>query len=312
MPILEKPLPPGKNMFDGLSQALSPETVVRQAEPMAGHTTLRVGGPADVYVEPATEADLTAILKCCGGQGVKFFILGRGSNLLVRDGGFRGVVICLAHPNFSRIEVDGTRIRAGAGAKQKNVADEAKRAGLSGVEFLEGIPGSVGGALRMNAGAMGGETFNAVESVRVMDFAGEVCELTPAEMSVAYRSCATLKNHIALGAVFKCTPQPREEIEARMKAYSEKRWSSQPAAPSAGCMFKNPATIPAGKLIDELGLKGMKVGGARVSSEHGNFLVNDGGATAKDVLELIGILRAKAKAERGIDLHPEVEIIGEA
>jgi UDP-N-acetylenolpyruvoylglucosamine reductase len=158
---------------------------------------------------------------------------------------------------------------------------------------------------------MSGETFNAVESVRVMNFAGEVRELTPQEMSVSYRSCATLKNHIALGAVFKCTPQPREEIEARMKAYSEKRWSSQPAAPSAGCMFKNPATIPAGKLIDELGLKGMKVGGARVSLEHGNFLVNDGGATAKDVLELIGILRAKAKAERGIDLHPEVEIIGE-
>ena len=310
-PIFEKSLPPGKKMFDELSQVLSPQTVMRRAEPMAGHTTLRVGGPADVYVEPATEVDLTAILKWCGEQGVKFFILGRGSNLLVCDGGFRGVVICLAHPNFSRIEIDGLRIRAGAGAKLKNVAVEAKRAGLSGVEFLEGIPGSIGGALRMNAGAMGGETFNAVESVRVMDFAGEVRELTPAEMSVTYRSCATLKNHIALGAVFKCTPQPREEIEKRMKAYSEKRWSSQPAAPSAGCLFKNPPTIPAGKLIEELGLKGTKVGGARVSSEHGNFLVNDGGATAKDVLELIGILRAKAKADRGIDLHPEVEIIGE-
>jgi len=310
-PILEKPLPFGKKKFDELCQVLSPETVVRQAEPMARHTTLRVGGPADVYVEPANEADLAAILKHCGEHGVNFFVLGRGSNLLVRDGGFCGVVICLAHPNFSRIEFDGTRIRAGAGAKLKNVAVEAKRNGLGGVEFLEGIPGSIGGALRMNAGAMSGETFNAVESVRVMNFAGEVRELTPQEMSVSYRSCATLKNHIALGAVFKCTPQPREEIEARMKAYSEKRWSSQPAAPSAGCMFKNPATIPAGKLIDELGLKGMKVGGARVSLEHGNFLVNDGGATAKDVLELIGILRAKAKAERGIDLHPEVEIIGE-
>ena len=296
---------------DELAARVSSATIVKRDEPMAKHTTLRVGGPADVYVEPASEADLALILQWCSESGVKFFILGRGSNLLVRDGGFRGVVICLSSPNFSRIEIDGTRIRAGAGAKQKNVAVEAKRNGLSGVEFLEGIPGSIGGALRMNAGAMGGETFNAVESVRVMDFAGNISELSPAEMSVAYRSCAALKNHIALSAVFQCKPEPREEIEKRMKAYSEKRWSSQPAAPSAGCMFKNPVTIPAGKLIDELGLKNTKIGGARISLEHGNFLVNDGGATAKDVLELIGILRAKAKVERGIDLHTEVEIIGE-
>jgi UDP-N-acetylenolpyruvoylglucosamine reductase len=309
--ILEMPTQTKNNFASELAARVSSATFIRRDEPMARHTTLRVGGPADVYVEPATEADLAAVLKWCGERGMKFFVLGRGSNLLVRDGGFRGVVICLLQPNFSRIEIDGPRIRAGAGAKQKNVAVEAKRAGLSGVEFLEGIPGSIGGALRMNAGAMGGETFNAVESVRVMDFAGEVRELPPAQMSVSYRSCATLKNHIALGVVFKCMPGVRAEIEARMKAYSEKRWSSQPAAPSAGCMFKNPAAIPAGKLIDELGLKGTKVGGARISLEHGNFLVNDGGATAKDVLELIGILRAKAKAERGIDLHTEVEIIGE-
>jgi len=147
--------------------------------------------------------------------------------------------------------------------------------------------------------------------VRVMDFAGNISELSPPEMLVTYRSCATLKNHIALGAVFQCKPEPREEIEKRMKAYSEMRWSSQPAAPSAGCMFKNPPAIPAGKLIDELGLKGAKVGGARISQEHGNFLVNDGGAMAKDVLELIEMLRAKARAERGIDLHTEVEIVGE-
>jgi UDP-N-acetylenolpyruvoylglucosamine reductase len=306
MTMLEPP-----TIAEELAARVSLATVIKRDEPMAKHTTLRVGGPADLFVEPANEADLAAILKFCGEHGVKFFILGRGSNLIVRDGGFRGVVICLSSPEFSRIEIDGTRIRASAGAKQKNVAVEAKRAGLSGVEFLEGIPGSIGGALRMNAGAMGGETFNAVESVRVMDFAGNIRELTPAEMSVGYRSCATLKDHVALGAVFQCTPAPREEIESRMKSYSEKRWSSQPAAPSAGCMFKNPAEIPAGKLIDELGLKGTKIGGARVSLEHGNFLVNDGQATAKDVLELIGYLRAKATAERGIELQPEVEIVGE-
>ena len=192
----------------------------------------------------------------------------------------------------------------------KNVAVEAKRNGLSGVEFLEGIPGSVGGALRMNAGAMGGATFDVVESVRLMDFAGHVRELAPKEMAVEYRGCAALKTNIALGVVFKCKSAPRGEIEQRMKAFNEKRWESQPTAPSAGCMFKNPATIPAGKLIDELGLKGTRVGGAAVSTEHGNFIVNDGNATARDVLELIAILQQRAKTERGIELQTEVEIIG--
>jgi UDP-N-acetylenolpyruvoylglucosamine reductase len=290
---------------------VSSATVIRRDEPLAKHTTLRVGGPADVFVEPANEKDLSAILKFCGERELKFFVLGRGSNLLVCDGGFRGVVICLAQPEFSKIEIDGERLRCGAGARLKNVAVEARRNGLSGLEFLEGIPGSVGGALRMNAGAMGSATFDAVESVRLMDFDGYLRELSPAEMAVAYRGCATLKNHVALSALLRGKPDSVESIAQRMSAFSQKRWSSQPAAPSAGCMFKNPATIPAGKLIDELGLKGTRVGGARISLEHGNFLVNDGNATAADVLELIGILQAKAKAARGIDLHIEVEIIGE-
>jgi UDP-N-acetylenolpyruvoylglucosamine reductase len=305
----------GQTHFSPLAEALaarvSPATVLRRDEPMSKHTTLRVGGPADIYVEPATEKDLAAVLKVLRERNVKWFILGRGSNLIVRDGGFRGAVICLSSTEFTRIEIDGMRIRAGAGAKQKNVAVEAKRAGLSGLEFLDGIPGCIGGALRMNAGAMGGETFDAVESVRVMDFDGNVREMKPAEMSVSYRCCLALKKHVALGAVFKCAPQPHREIEVRMKGYSEKRWSSQPAAPSAGCMFQNPAALPAGKLIDELGLKGAFVGGALVSLEHGNFIVNGGDATARDVLDLMELVRAKALAERGIELRTEVEIIGE-
>lgn len=300
------------SIADEIAERVSSATVIRRAESLARHTTLRIGGPADVYVEPATEADLAAIVKCCGEHKTKFFVLGRGSNLLVRDGGFRGVVICLAHANFSRIEIDGDRLRCGAGAKLKNVAVEAKRNQLSGVEFLEGIPGSVGGALRMNAGAMGAWTFGAVESLRFMDHAGEIFERAAAEVPVEYRACPLLKNHIALGAVFKCTTLTRVEIEKRMLAFSEKRWESQPAAPSAGCIFKNPAAIPAGKLIDELGLKTSRVGGAMVSVEHGNFIVNDGRATAQDVLELIELLKARAKNERGIDLQTEVEIIGEA
>jgi UDP-N-acetylenolpyruvoylglucosamine reductase len=179
------------------------------------------------------------------------------------------------------------------------------------MEFFEGIPGSIGGALRMNAGAMTSATFDVVKSVRTMDFNGEVRELTPAEMSVEYRSCTTLKDHVALSVLLAGRPDSMESIAQRMLAFGRKRWTSQPAAPSAGCMFKNPLTIPAGKLVDELGMKGTKVGGARVSQEHGNFIVNDGGATAKDVLELVALLRSKAKAERGIELHTEVEIIGE-
>jgi UDP-N-acetylenolpyruvoylglucosamine reductase len=163
----------------------------------------------------------------------------------------------------------------------------------------------------MNAGAMGGATFEVIESVRLMDFDGNVRELTPKEMSVEYRGCGTLKNHIALGAVFKGRPDSQESIVQRMSAFSRKRWTSQPAAPSAGCMFKNPEKIPAGKLIDELGLKGTRVGGAVVSAEHGNFIVNDGNATARDVLELIALLKRRAKEERGIELQTEVEIIGE-
>jgi UDP-N-acetylmuramate--alanine ligase len=304
-------IPVKNNFADELATCVSPATIIRRDEPLAKHTTLRVGGPADVYAEPSSEADLANVLKFCGERNVSSFILGRGSNLLVRDGGFRGVVICLSHLSFCKIEVVGERLHCGAGAKLKNIAIEAKRNNLSGVEFLEGIPGSVGGALRMNAGAMGGATFDVVESVCLMDFNGNVCKLTPEEMSVEYRSCAALENHIALGAVFKCKSAPREEIEKRMKAFSEKRWESQPAAPSAGCIFKNPEKIPAGKLVDELGLKGRRVGGAVVSPEHGNFIVNDGKATARDVLELIAILKRCAKIERGIELRTEVEIIGE-
>jgi len=309
--ILESPMRIEKNIADELAARISRATVIRRNEPLAKHTTMRIGGPADVYVEPASEADLASILKFCRERDVPFFILGRGSNLLVRDGGVRGVVICLAHPHFSKIEIVGERLYCGAGAKLKNVSVEAKRNNLSGVEFLEGIPGSVGGALRMNAGAMGAATFSAVESFRFMDYAGEIHERVAGEVPVEYRACPLLKTHIALGAVFKCTSLPRAEIEQRMMAYSEKRWESQPAAPSAGCIFKNPGTIPAGKLVDELGLKGTRVGGAVVSAEHGNFIVNDGKATARDVLELIALLKARAKEARGIELHTEVEIIGE-
>jgi UDP-N-acetylenolpyruvoylglucosamine reductase len=294
-----------------LAQRVSQATVIRGNEGLAKHTTLRVGGPADLYVEPGSEQDLATVLTYCKECNRQFFVLGRGSNLLVKDGGFRGVVICLAHAYFSGIEVMGERLNCGAGARLKAVSAEARRNGLAGLEFLEGIPGSVGGALRMNAGAMGGTMFDVVESVRLMDFAGNVHERAARELAAAYRRCPMLTTHIALGVVLRGQLGPREAIGQRMNDYSRKRWQSQPAAPSAGCMFKNPTAIPAGKLIDELGLKGTRVGGAVVSAEHGNFIVNDGTATARDVLELIGIIRQRARAERGIELETEVEVVGE-
>ena len=299
------------DIADDLAKVVSCMSVILRDEPLAKRTTLRVGGPADVYIEPASEEDLSAILKFCFTAGVKFFILGRGSNLLVRDGGFRGVVICLSHPFFNRIEVNSERVICGAGARLKEVSVEARRHGSGGLECLDGIPGCVGGALRMNAGAMGSATFEVIESVRLMDFTGVVRRHGLLEIPVEYRGCPLLKTHVAVSAVFKGEPAPRETIKQRMNDFSRKRWASQPAAPSAGCIFKNPATIPAGRLIDELGLKGTRVGGAVVSAEHGNFIINDGSATAHDVLQLIEILKERAKAARGVDLQTEVEIIGE-
>jgi UDP-N-acetylenolpyruvoylglucosamine reductase len=297
--------------LDELATKLSPETLCRRDEPLAKRTTLRVGGKADMFIEPRNEAELAEIVRFCQARKVPFFLLGRGSNLLIRDGGIRGVVISLAHEHFSRIEVEGMRLTCGAGAKLKNVAQEAKRRGIAGMEFMEGIPGNIGGGLRMNAGAMQSEMFAVVESVRFMDRSGNVHERPASEVPVEYRHCALFDENIALGVVLGGKADEPAAIDARMQAYSQKRWASQPAKPSAGCIFKNPAMIPAGKLVDELGLKGTRVGGAVVSDEHGNFIVNDGTATAKDVLALIEVIKQKVRQARGIEMRTEVQIIGE-
>ena len=298
-------------MCENLPGLLSPESRVSRNEPLAKKTTLRVGGPADWYVEPGSESDLATVLRFCGERNIPVTILGRGSNLLIRDGGVRGVVVCLNSPAFSRLEIAGDLLHCGAGAKLKTVAVEARRHGLAGLEFLEGIPGSVGGALRMNAGAMGSWIFEAVESIRFMDYSGNIQDRRSSEVYVEYRGCPLFKDHIALGAVLKGQPAPQDTIIRRMESFSEKRWDTQPAAPSAGCIFKNPSQVAAGRLIDELGLKGTRVGGAMVSDLHGNFIVNNRNATARDVLNLIEIIKDRAKSARGIELETEVQILGE-
>ena len=294
-----------------LKEIVGEEGEVRLYEPMAKHTTLRVGGPAQFWVEPRDENAFAQVIRFCREENLPLFVIGRGSNLLVRDGGIRGVV---AHPSggeFDRVQVNGGEITAGVGAKLKQVAYAAKSAGIGGLEWMEGIPGAVGGGLRMNAGAMGSQTFDNVVRVRYLDLNGDPHTKSAAELEVHYRHVPSLQRNYAVSAVFRGTPSPKEEILQRLQESQQKRKSSQPIASSAGCIFKNPRACPAGKLVDELGLKNASVGSARVSEVHGNFIVNDGGATAVEMLELIEKIKATARERRGIELETEVQIVGE-
>ncbi len=297
-------------VLDDILDTMGPG-IARLYEPLSKHTTMRVGGPAQFWAEPETEEGFAQLVRFTTERKLPLFVMGRGSNLLVRDGGIRGVVAHLARGEFKRLKVHGMHISAGVGVKQRELAIAARDAGIGGFEWFEGIPGNVGGALRMNAGAMGGETFRQVVSVRFVDANGEFHTRTPAELEVRYRDVPTLANNYAVSATFRGEPAAAADIAARLDESQQKRRTSQPKESSAGCIFKNPETTPAGKLIDELGLKGTRVGGARVSEIHGNFIVNEGGATARDVLALIAQIQERARAERKIELHTEVQIVGQ-
>lgn len=285
--------------------------VLKLYEPMRRHTTMKVGGPAQFWIEPTTVEGLARVVKHCAESGMPLRVVGRGSNLLVRDGGIPGVVMNPVKGEFGEISVEGNTIRAGAGVKFKALAAAAQSAGLGDFEWMEGIPGNVGGSLRMNAGAMGWETFDQVVSVKMVDAQGAVFEKPVTEIRHYYRHVPELAHNVAVSAVFKGTPAADEEIAARMNASKDKRKTSQPVAASAGCVFKNPGPIGAGQLVDEMGLKSSAVGAAKVSEVHGNFIVNEGGATAREVLDLIAEIKAVALKERGIELETEVQIIGQ-
>ncbi|QYM78080.1 UDP-N-acetylmuramate dehydrogenase [Horticoccus luteus] len=303
--------------WDGLaaeiSQGVSAATKVRREESLAPKTTMRVGGAARIYVEPATAEDLRATVAAARARGVRWLMLGRGSNLVVPDEGVDGVVISLAAAAWATFEARGDgRVWAGAGLRLKNLCGLAAKAGLTGFEFLEGVPGNLGGALRMNAGAMGGWTFDVVEAVTLMDADGTVRTLPKAEMEVGYRHCAELKNAVALGALLRPAAQVEADaVNRQLDVYRRKRQESQPREPSAGCIFKNPPGTSAGRLIDESGLKGARVGEAEVSAVHANFIVNRGGATAGDVLELVRHVRARVRRATGVELEPEVILFGQ-
>lgn len=300
------------DLFDTLRAVLPPACILKRDEPFSRRTTLRVGGPADLWVEPDSENSLRVLVELCAQLELPWMVLGRGSNLVVRDGGVRGVVISLAQSAFSAVETHAGRLFAGSGSRLKTIAHTARNAGLGGLEFLEGIPGSLGGALRMNAGAHGRWTFDVVDRLRYMTHEGELREIDGRDVGADYRSCPLLRTGIALAAILRGEPDEPESIRGRMETLNRKRWTSQPNDPSAGCTFKNPSpTLPAGRLIDELGLKGLRVGGAVVSDRHANFLVNEGSASAGDILELIEMVRRRVFESRGIELATEVEIIGE-
>ncbi|MEO0453749.1 MAG: UDP-N-acetylmuramate--L-alanine ligase [Verrucomicrobiota bacterium] len=294
-----------------LRSGISPSGRVRAYEPLHKHTTLRVGGPAQFWVEPVTEDDVTKALKFAKNHGLEWMVIGRGSNLLIRDLGFSGLCLHFRSKSFSKIHIEGDTIEAGAGARLKEIAYGAQKAGLAGFEFMEGIPASVGGALRMNAGAMQSWMFEVVQSIRMASLEGEILEVPASDIQAQYRHVPILEKNIALSARMKGTPDEPDAIRERMQLYSKKRWSSQPAAPSAGCTFKNPDSTSAGRLIDELGLKDKKIGGARISSVHANFIVNDGDATTRDILELIEFVQQIAREKRGQDLELEVVLVGD-
>ena len=281
-------------------------------EPMAKHTSFRIGGPADVLAQPADEAELAALLKRAGEHAVPVTLVGNGSNLLVRDKGIRGLVIKLSNI-FSSITVDGNVLTFGSGISLAMASKKAASLSLSGMEFAVGIPGTIGGAVYMNAGAYDGEMAKVVTCVRVMDMQGKISELQASELDFAYRHTA-LQNSgwIVISVTVALQPGEAESIAAKMADFSQRRISKQPLElPSAGSMFKRPVGYFAGTLIEQTGLKGYTVGGAQVSQKHAGFVVNVGGATAKDVLQLISDVQSKVFAAHGVRLEPEVLVLGE-
>ena len=260
------------------------EENIKVDEPMKKHISFKVGGPADFLVKPKTEEELRNVVEFAKKENVPFIVIGNGSNLLVKDGGIRGIVIELSD-NFNNYEIDGNIIKAQSGALLAIIGRNAMKNSLTGFEFAAGIPGTLGGALAMNAGAYGGEMKQVVKTVRLMDRDGNIFELSNEEMKFEYRrSLLTTKDYIVLSAVIELQPGNVEEIKEIMADYSNRRSTKQPLNfPSAGSTFKRPEGHFAAKLIDDCGLRGLNLRGAQVSDKHCGFVINSGGAAAKDI-----------------------------
>ena len=285
---------------------------VYRNEPMKRHTTFRIGGPAYYYLCPHSAKEIQKVVEICREEKLPYFILGNGSNLLVSDQGYRGVVIQL-WKNVSDIRVEGCLIHAKAGASLAKIAAEALEEGLTGMEFAAGIPGTLGGAVVMNAGAYGGEMKDILKEVLVMDQQGRIFTLEKKDLKLGYRTSAVKeKGYIVLAAVLELRPGDREEIRKLMEDLKQKRVEKQPLdLPSAGSTFKRPEGYFAGKLIMDAGLRGFSVGGAQVSEKHCGFVVNTGGASASDVLTLIREVQKRVREKFGVELETEVKFLGE-
>lgn len=281
-------------------------------EPMKNHTSFKIGGPADVMIFPSTEDELIAAVTLCRENQIDYYIMGNGSNLLVKDGGMRGVVIKI-NEDLNNINIEGNTINCEAGALLTGVSRAAMANSLTGIEFANGIPGTIGGAVTMNAGAYGGEMKDVIKSVRVLDSMNNIQEYTNQEMNFRYRGSKVVDdNLIVLSVKIELKPGNFDEIEALMKDLTFKRTSKQPLElPSAGSTFKRPVGYFAGKLIEDSGLRGLRLGGAQVSEKHCGFVVNIDNALCKDVLQLISVVQKTIRDNYDVELETEIKLIGE-
>ena len=300
-----------QNLRQRFTELLGEERVLID-EPMSRHTTFRIGGPADFFLIPGSCEELRQIQQICKEEQVPSFILGNGSNLLVSDAGFRGVIIQI-YRNYSEICVEGTSIRAQAGALLSGIARAAKEASLAGLEFASGIPGTLGGAVVMNAGAYGGEMKDVLREVTVLDAQGQVHTLPVGALELGYRTSVVKKaGYLVLEAVLSLNKGDAQAIGARMKELAQQRIAKQPLDyPSAGSTFKRPEGYFAGKLIMDSGLRGYRVGGAQVAEKHCGFVINAGGATAQDVRKLMQDVQTRVYEQFGVRLEPEVKFLGD-
>ncbi len=300
-----------QEFYEKLSKIVRKEQILEE-EPMKKHTTFRIGGPAEYLILPQTTEEIADVIKLCRQEEIPWYIVGNGSNLLVADEGVRGVVIQLLR-NFNQIQAEGCQIRMQAGAQNAAVAKRALDASLTGFEFAAGIPGTIGGAVVMNAGAYGGEMKDILKEVTVLDPNGMIRTIPAEELELGYRtSIIARKGYVVLEAVIVLKTGDPKEIKAAMDELKEKRVTKQPLEyPSAGSTFKRPEGYFAGKLIMDAGLRGFSVGGAQISEKHCGFVINKGNATAKDVTELMDETKKIVMEKFGVALEPEVKRLGQ-
>jgi UDP-N-acetylmuramate dehydrogenase len=298
-------------MYSGLFDLLSSESI-KINEPMQEHTSFKIGGPVDIMVLPRNVEEIKLVVEFCREKELAMFVFGQGSNMLVRDKGIRGLAIKLGN-NLKEIQISGEEIWAQAGIRLSELSHKAAAASLNGLEFAEGIPGSLGGAVVMNAGAYGGEMKDIVVEIEALKESGELQVFYPGEFGFDYRKSNFQNNeYIIIAVKMRLSTGNIEEIQKKMRSFASSRREKQPLEyPSAGSVFKRPSGYFVGPMVEQLGLKGFRIGGAEVSEKHAGFIVNSGNASACDVLELIAMIRKAAKEKFGVDLQAEIRVIGE-